>query len=70
MREMNKRFRTEVEDEDGGEFRLCIKKGATIIDLFDIAEALQRVVDEVERGKKSGAVVDSTGAKVGEFLSL
>lgn len=64
---MGKRFKTE--EGDDGEFRLCIKKGQTITDQFDIAEALQRVVEEVERGKKSGPVVDASGAKVGEFLS-
>ena len=67
---MAKRFRTESEDGDDGEFRLCLKKGSTITDQFDLAEALQRVVDEVEKGKKSGPVVDASGAKIGEFLSL
>ena len=65
MEEMAQRYK--IEGTDAGEFQVRVKTGPTINDRFDLVEALQRVVDEVEKGKKSGPVVDADGAKVGEY---
>lgn len=65
MGDMAKRYK--LETDDVGEFQLHITMGPTISDKFDLAEALQQAVDAVERGKKSGAITDASGTKVGEF---
>lgn len=65
MNNMSKRYK----DLGSGvtEFQLCIKMGGAINDEFDLAEAVQKVVDGLERGKKTGSVTDEAGIKVGEF---
>lgn len=65
MVKMAQRYKTEEAEEK--EFRLRVRMGQSVADKFDLVEALQRVVEAVERGRQGGPVVDAEGAKVGEF---
>lgn len=54
-------------DKGDGDFKLRIQLGETMRDQFDLAQALQKVIDAVDRGERRGSVSDANGSKVGEF---